>query len=146
MWRRKVTGALWLGLALAVGIPASATEWRPGIWVDENVVELRTTGPNEDPHWSPVWVAVLDDQLYVRLGKRAAGRIESNETHPYVDVRIAGHEFTNVLGEPVPELSEQVANELAEKYWGDFFVRLVPHPLTLRLVPATPTAATGMMP
>ena len=25
MWRRKVTGALWLGLALAVGIPASAT-------------------------------------------------------------------------------------------------------------------------
>ncbi|HWP66031.1 MAG TPA: hypothetical protein VNO26_08980 [Candidatus Limnocylindria bacterium] len=121
-----------------LGSPAAAAEpqWTPHLWVDEDVVELRTTRPGEPPHWFKVWVAVVDDQLYVRLGRRASERIEQNTTAPEVAVRIAGQEFERVRVENAPEMAERVADEMAEKYWTDVFVRWLPHPLTLRLVPA----------
>lgn len=133
---------------LAAAAPlAHAGSWTPELWVDEDTVELRTTEPGADPHSFPVWVAVLDDQLYVRLGSRAARRIERNTTAPLVGVRIAGQTFEAVRAEPAPEMAERVATELAEKYWSDLVIRFFPHPLTLRLVPERPapaaTPATG---
>jgi hypothetical protein len=121
-------------LALSWRLGAVATDWTPELWVDEATLELRTTDPGEEPHWSPVWVAVLDDQLYVRLGGRAAGRVERNVNKPYLGMRIAGREFPRVRGEPAPEMAERVAAEIKEKYWSDVFIRFFPHPLTLRLV------------
>lgn len=120
---------------LAGDAAAAEPRWTPGLWVDEDTVELRTTRSGEAPHWFKVWVAVVDDQLYVRLGRRAADRIEHNTTAPGVAVRIAGQEFDDVRVENAPEMAERVAAELAEKYWSDVLVRWVSHPLTVRLVP-----------
>jgi hypothetical protein len=133
----KMVLALALGSLLLLVRPAGAAEpqWTPGLWVDEDTVELRTTEPGKPPYWFKVWVAVVDDQLYVRLGSRATKRIESNTTGPEIAVRIAGEEFEHVKVENAPEMKERVADELAEKYWSDLLIRFAPHPLTLRLVP-----------
>jgi hypothetical protein len=121
--------------AVTLALPAAAAEWTPHAWADANTVELRTTNPGEADHWFPVWVVVLDDQVYVRLGSRAAGRIEKNTTAPIIGVRIAGQQFDRVKGVPAPEAVERVAKAMGEKYWSDVLVRYANHPLTLRLVP-----------
>ena len=132
----RMAGALVVAATLLLGRAADAAEprWTPGLWVDEDTVELRTTRAGEAPHWFKVWVAVIDDQLYVRLGSRAADRIEHNTTAPEVAVRIAGQEFDHIRVENAPEMAERVAAELAEKYWSDMLVRYFSHPLTMRLV------------
>jgi hypothetical protein len=125
-------------LAALRALPASAaTDWTPPAWADENTVELRTTDPGSEPHWFPVWHVVLDDQLYVRLGSRAAGRFDRNATKPIVGVRIAGKTFERVRGVVLPEMADRVAAAMADKYWtqGDFFVRYMDHPYTVRLEP-----------
>jgi hypothetical protein len=137
------------GLALGLATFASGGEEPvPGVGWDPDVlaaiaaastVELQTTAPGEAPHWFPVWVVVVDGQAYVRLGSRAAARVESDTKAPYLAVRAAGREFPRVKGEPVPELAERVAQAMRDKYWMDVLVRHVTHPLTLRLVPATST-------
>jgi hypothetical protein len=126
-------------LAALLGARSAATAadaaWTPELWADEDTLDLRTTEPGEPPHWSTLWVAVVDGQLYVRLGSRAAARIERNTTAPEVGVRIAGREFERVRAENAPQMAERVATEIAEKYWSDVLVRYMAHPLTLRLVP-----------
>ena len=126
-------------LAVCVGSATAAEEphWTPGLWVDEDTVELRTQRPGEEPHWFKVWVAVIDDQLYVRLGRRASERIDHNTTGPEIAVRIAGQEFLHVRVENAPQMADRVADELAEKYWTDILVRFMSHPLTVRLVPGS---------
>jgi len=71
----------------------------------------------------------------LKLGPRAAGRIEKNQTAPFVGVRIAGEQLERVRGEPAPDYAERVAKAMAAKYWSDVIVRHFSHPLTLRLVP-----------
>ena len=122
-------------LVALVAAPARAAEWKPRTYASENRLELRTTAPGEGDHWFPVWVVVLDDQVYVRLGTRAAGRIERNTTKPYVGVRVAGEQFERIKGMPAPESVERVARAMADKYWSDVIVRHMDHPLTLRLAP-----------
>ena len=73
----------------------------------------------EGEHWSRVWGVAVDDQLYVRLGRRAATRFEKNTTAPFVKVRISGHEFDHVRVEPAPEMAERVAAAMAATYWRD---------------------------
>ncbi len=124
-----------LGPASAEAQPAAQAAWEPAAWAAQETVELRTADPGEAPHWFPVWLVVIDGQLYVRLGSRAAGRVERSTTAPDLGVRIAGREFDRVKGVAAPEMAEQVARAMADKYWSDLFVRLFPHPLTLRLEP-----------
>jgi hypothetical protein len=127
-----------LTLVGVLGIVAAArgAEWTPRRYADTNTIELRTTAPGEKEHWFPVWVVVIDDQVYVRLGSRAAKRIASNQTAPYVGVRVLGDEFPRVKGEPAPAEAERVAEAMSAKYWSDILIHLFSHPLTLRLVPA----------
>jgi hypothetical protein len=135
---RGVRLATWVAaLVLAGGSLAVGTDsaWTPADWTEEDTVELRTTAAGEEPHWFKVWVAVVDGQLYVRLGRRAAERIEGNTAEPIVGVRIAGKEFERVRGTAAPEMAERVAEEIARKYWSDVLIRHVAHPLTLRLDP-----------
>jgi len=128
--------ALILGSAvLAAAEPAAAPGWNPNAWLDESTIELRTTAPGEEPHWFKVWQVVIDGQLYVRLGSRAAGRFESNQTRPVLAVRIAGQEFPEVKGVAVPDMAQRVDAAMADKYWSDVFVRWFGHPLVLRLSP-----------
>lgn len=114
---------------------ASAAEWTPRAYAGANTIELRTVAPGEGEHWFPVWVVVIDDQVYVRLGPRAARRIEKNQAAPWVGVRILGQQFERVRAEPAPDYAARVAKAMADKYWSDLIVHHFSHPLTLRLVP-----------
>ena len=109
--------------------------WDPEAFRGVDTLEFLTTEPEDGEHWSTVWLVVLDGQMYVRLGSRAAKRIEHNTTTPYVGVRIAGEQFDRVRAESVPDMADRVADAMAEKYWTDVFVRYFDHPLTMRLVP-----------
>jgi hypothetical protein len=120
----------------AWGAPAPvAGAWEPERFADVRTLDFLTVGPEEGEHWSRVWLVVLDAEVYVRLGSRAAERMELNLSSPYVAVRIAGEEFPKVLAEPRPDMADRVADAMAEKYWTDVFVRGLAHPLTMRLVP-----------
>ena len=134
MSQRGFFAALLLSTLLAT--PSAAAAWTPHAYAGANTIELRTVaaGEGEHEHWFPVWVVVIDDQVYVRLGPRAAGRIEKNQAAPYVGVRILGQQFERVRSEPAPDYAGRVAKAMAAKYWSDLIVHHFSHPLTLRLV------------
>jgi hypothetical protein len=114
---------------------AGAAEWDPQAFSKEDTLEYLTVGPEEGEHWSTVWLVVIDGQVYIRLGTRAAGRMEQNTTAPYVKVRIAGQQFDRVKAESVPDMVEPVAAAMGEKYTSDFLIKYFNHPLTMRLTP-----------
>ncbi|MEO8602732.1 MAG: hypothetical protein ABI629_09160 [bacterium] len=118
---------------VALSAAAARAEWNPAAFGTQDTLEFLTTAPNEAEHWSTVWLVVLDGQLYIRLGGRAAGRIESNTTKPKITLRIAGQEFDDVLAEPAPDQAAAVAKAMHDKYWSDVFVQFFNHPLTMRL-------------
>jgi hypothetical protein len=119
-------------MALAQG---SEGDWNPSAFAKEDTLKLRTVGPKEGEYWFPVWLVVIDGQVYVRLGSRAVGRVERNTTAPLLGVEVGGHRFDRVRGVPAPDYAERVAAAMADKYTSDIFVRWFSHPLTLRLVP-----------
>ena len=127
------------GLALATLLLsplAHAADWTPAAWKEEETVDLQTTVPDEGEYWFPVWLVVIDDQLYVRLGTKAAGRVEKSKSAPYMGVRIAGQQFDRVKGVPASrELVTKVADAMGNKYWSDVFIKYFDHPMTLQLVP-----------
>ena len=122
-------------LALLTAVAAYGA-WDPAAFSKLETLEFRTIGPEEGEHWSTVWLVVLDNQVYIRLGSRAAQRMEQNTSKPNVAVRIGGQEFDTVAAQPVPDMAGRVAEAMGEKYWSDVFVRHFDHPLTMRLVPA----------
>jgi len=122
-------------LVLSLKSPTIAAEWNPRSYATEDTLEILTVGSEEGAHWFPVWLVVLDDQVYVRLGSRAATRIQKNTTAPYIGVKVAGQQFDRIKTEEAPDRAEAVAKAIADKYWSDLFVHFFPHPLTLRLVP-----------
>jgi hypothetical protein len=125
-----------LALATLLLCPlARAADWTPAKWSELDTLDLRTNVPGEGEYWFPVWLVVMDDQAYVRLGSKAAGRVEKNTTKPYLGVRVAGQQFDRVKGTPAPEMAEKVAAAMGDKYWSDTFIRWFDHPLTLRLEP-----------
>ena len=85
-----------------------------------------------------MWIVVIDEQPYVRLGDRAYGRIRRNTTSPYVKLKVADKEFDKVKVEEMPDMKERVAAAMAEKYWMDILVRHESHPMVARLVPEAP--------
>ena len=114
--------------------PAFAA-WDPAAFSKQETLEFLTTAADEGEHWSTVWLVVLDGQVYIRLGGRAADRIEANTTKPIVKLRIAGQEFEAVNATPAPEQAAAVAKAMHEKYWSDVFIQYFNHPLTMRLTP-----------
>ena len=123
---------------LLLAVPAAAAappDWKPAGWSAENTVELTTDRPDEGTYTFPVWVVVLDDQPYVRLGGRAADRVEKSKSAPYVGVSVAGKHFDHVRCQPAPDEAPRVAKAMADKYWSDKIIHFFPHPLTCRLVP-----------
>jgi hypothetical protein len=134
--RTLARAAAAVALLAAVAVPARAVEgWTPSAWKDESTLQLRTAAPGEEPHWFPVWLVVIDGALYVRLGNRAARRVEHNASGMQLGIRVDDHEF-RVTGVPAPDMAERVAAAMREKYWSDVFVRWISHPMTLRLEPA----------
>jgi len=126
-----------LAAALLYAAPvACAASWDPATFSKQDTLKLRTNCPSEGEYWFPVWLVIVDGQVYVRLGSRAAGRIACNATAPFVGVEIAGQRFDHIRGEPAPDSAERVNRAMAEKYTSDIFVRFFSHPVTLRLMPA----------
>jgi len=120
------------------GLPAAAeapADWSPARWANENTLQLTTDRPDEGAYTFPVWLVALDDQLYVRLGGRAADRVEKSKSAPYVGVTVAGRHFEHVRCQPVPDAAPRVAEAMSQKYWSDLIIHHFPHPLTCRLVP-----------
>lgn len=137
--KRTVAAAVVLVISLLFAMPLAAQPtWQPSRFENVDTLEFSTiaAGEDEDLHWAMVWLVVLDDQVYIRLGSRAADRITGNTQTPYVGIKIAGQEFTRVRAEATPEMADRVAEAMADKYWSDIFVRFFSHPLTMRLVPA----------
>ena len=130
-------------LACAAVLLLSGTagaDWNPEVLGRENDLQFLTVAPDEGEHWSTVWLVLVDGQIFVRLGNRAADRVRNSTRWPYVDVRIGDETFQNVRVEPTPQMETRVADAMAEKYWMDVLFRYIPHPLTARLVPADPVA------
>ena len=128
---------LWLLLAL---VTAAAPLDLAGI-ADQSTIELLTVGAEEGEHWSTVWFVVIDGQMYVRLGTRAAKRIENNTTAPRLKLRVARSDVYPMRYEKVPDMAARIKAAMAEKYWSDIFgepfrrLGLSAPPLMLRLVP-----------
>jgi hypothetical protein len=114
--------------------------WDPNAFRDQSTLQIMTIGPEEGEHWSRLWLVVIDGQLYVRLGDRSFGRVQRNTASPYVRVKIGEQEFDRVQLEAAPDMTDQVAAAMADKYFMDILVRHQSHPMTARLV-AKPTPA-----
>ena len=127
---------LLLALSLAFVAAPVLADWDPAAFSKEETLEFRTDEPGEGEHWSTVWLVVLDGQVYIRLGSKAASRVEASTLKPKLPIRIAGQTFDNVTAEPAADQAAAVAKAMHEKYWSDVFVQYFSHPLTLRLVPA----------
>ena len=117
------------------GAAAPVPGWTPGAWASEDTLQLTTDRPDEGSYTFPVWLVVVDDQVYVRLGGRAADRVQKSKGAPYVGVMVAGTRFEKVRCEPAPEQVASVAEAMGKKYTSDLLIRYLPHPLTCRLVP-----------
>jgi len=133
---RRLAAALAFSSVLS-GAPAAAA-WDVDAFRVANTLEFETLSQEGESHWSTVWVVVLDDQVYLRLGDRAANRLQTNATGPIVEIRLGDETFDRVRAEPAPEMTEAVARAMGEKYWTDLLIRYFPHPLTVRLVPPPP--------
>src|SRR6185295_4079587 len=124
--------AVVLAMASACAPPKVVPSWDPAAFRELDTLQFLTVGPEEGPHWSTVWLVVLDGDVYVRLGSRAAGRMQANTTNPFVAVRIGGKEYERVRAEEVKAMVDRVQAAMAEKYATDLFVRWMEHPLTMR--------------
>ena len=135
-YRAALFAVALLGFLLAAPARSTDTHWMPAGWKDVDTLEMLTVGAEEGEHWFTLWLVVIDDDVYVRLGTKATERVERNTTTPYVAIRIAGQQFDQVKLVDAPELTERVADAMAEKYWSDVLIRFFSHPMTARLEPA----------
>ncbi len=104
---------------LSLSLLHAAPQWSAAELRDQSTIELLTVGPDEEEHWSTVWFVVIDDVLYLRLGPRAAKRIDQNTTAPRLQVRAAGREAQPMRYEKAPDRAEAVAAAMRNKYWSD---------------------------
>ena len=120
---------------LLLAAPALAADWTPAKWAAEDTLQFRTECPGEGEYWSYVWLVELDGDVWVRLGSRAAGRVDCSATKTTTSIRIAGEQFDGVQMVDTPAMAERVAAAMAEKYSTDIFVRFMTHPYTMKLLP-----------
>lgn len=128
---------LWMPFSLLlIWLSAStfaAQEQGWGLFGDEATLQVLTVDDTGREHWSTLWWVVVDGQLYLRLGRQGAARIEGNRNKPFVSVKIGGQRFDDVRVIAAPEKTEAVAEAMAKKYRLDLLIRYLPHPLTVRL-------------
>src|SRR3989442_9535844 len=113
--QRSLAAAAFIALVAA---PAGAAEWKPRTYASESTLDLRTTAPGEGDHWFPVWLVVLDDQVYVRLGTRAAGSVRRHTTNPQRRVRHPGPQLHRIKGEAPPQAAQRGARPAGDKEKG----------------------------
>ncbi len=134
----RLSAALALLMSSVLPISASSASaqsaWNAGEYAAESTLDFFTDCAEEGTHWTRVWLVVLDGQMYVRLGKPSAARVDCNTAKPYVKIRIGGRELPKVKFENRPEMATAVAAAMKEKYWSDFTVSWLAHPYTMRVL------------
>jgi hypothetical protein len=55
-----------------------AADWDARVFRDDATLEFKTVSPAGDEHWSTMWLVVIDGEVYVNLGTRAAERLRTN--------------------------------------------------------------------
>jgi len=130
----------WLGLALCgiVCVRAASAEtvaWTPNDWTKEETVKLCTNDPGEGEYCFPVWLVVIDGDVYVRLGTKASERMRKNIAGFVLPVELAGHRFEKVRATEAPDYVDRVNQAMAGKYTSDIIIHHFSHPLTMRLRP-----------
>jgi hypothetical protein len=139
-----VVAALFIALiGTARGADTAVPGWDASAFRDESVIQIMTTEPDVGEHWSKLWVVVIDDQPYVRLGSRSYGRVQRNTTSPFVKLKVGDQEFDKVKLEEMPDMKDKVAAAMADKYFMDKLIRLETHPMVARLVPEAAPASSG---
>jgi hypothetical protein len=88
IYRIAELAILWFVLSIVLAAAGRADDkavqgWDPEVFRDTSTIKIMTTEPDVGEHWSNLWVVVIDEQPYVRLGDRAYGRIQRNTTSPY---------------------------------------------------------------
>ncbi|MCK6557162.1 hypothetical protein L6Q96_21675 [Candidatus Binatia bacterium] len=134
-FRAVLVSAVFVATAVATGA-AGGPAWTPAQWVDDDTLKLCATTPEEATYCFPVWLVVLDGNVYVRLGTKASNRVKANTAGMVLPVEIGGQRFEKVRLVDAPDKIDAVARAMADKYWSDFSVRWLAHPMTLRLEPA----------
>jgi len=128
-------------LSLSMAATGALAGWEPERFAAESTLEIMTVDAEGGEHWFPIWLVVVDGDVFIRLGNRAADRVAANTRSPIVSVRIAGEEFGSVQALATPGMADAVGDAMAEKYFSDLFIRILPHPMTMRLVPVVRQAA-----
>jgi hypothetical protein len=129
------TRTLAIAVVLSLAGQALATQWNPQAVRDESTLEFLTVREGEEGHWSTVWFVVLDGDVYVNLGDRAANRLSTNTTAPFVSVRIDEAEFEHIRVNAAQDRQKEVAEAIADKYWSGFLVPYRPPSQVMRLRP-----------
>lgn len=146
--RTVAVASIFLLTALVTGVFADGNAvpgWNPDAFRDESTLQIMTTSPEGEEHWSNLWLVVIDHKLYVRLGDRSWDRVQKNKTVPWVKVKVGDKQFDKVLLETAPEMVDRVAAAMAQKYWLDLLIKYEEHPCTARLI-AQPTPAAAPTP
>lgn len=134
-WPSRRTRIFLCGIVLATsGLSVQAQSWDPERFAKHDVITLRTNCEGEGEYAFPVWLVVVERHVFIRLGSRAANRVECTPGR-IIGVEIGGAKFDRVRAIPSPEMADRVAAAMAEKYPSDLLIRWFPHPLTARLDP-----------
>jgi hypothetical protein len=146
LYRISYAAAVMVALCIALTASVHADEsivsgWNPSAFRGDSVLQIMTTEPEVGEHWSKLWLIVIDNQLYVRLGDRAYGRVQKNTTSPYVKLKIGDQEFDKVKLVEMPDMKGKVAAAMADKYFMDKLVRYESHPMVAQLTPEPSTPA-----
>ncbi len=131
------TWALVLVFVWLIGGDGFAADWDGQLFRDESTLEFMTVSPDGEEYWSTVWLVVIDGDVYINLGKRAAERLRANTRAPFVSVRVAGSEFGGIRADPAQERQKDVAAAIAAKYWTGLLVPYAAPSLVMRLRPGT---------
>jgi hypothetical protein len=128
-----IVAVLWAGSAF--GSEPNAPTW--SAVANESTLVVLSQNPDGTPHETTVWLAVVDDQGFIRTGNTAW--YPNLERNPDISVRIAGKEYP-VRAELVKDetLEAKVIAAFNAKYgWEDSFVGWIfrgkPH--IIRLAP-----------
>jgi len=135
----------WLAIAVVLWASvALAAEPNPPSWssvANESTLVVLSENPDGTPHETTVWLAVVDDQGFIRTGNTSW--YPNLERKPEIAVRVAGKEYA-VRAELVKDeaLEAKVVAAFNAKYgWQDTFVGWVfrgkPH--IVRLAPRAPS-------
>ena len=61
----SVWSAFCMGILLSSQAVGNAAEWNPQNFATEETLSMRTIGPEEGEYWFPVWLVVIDNQVYL---------------------------------------------------------------------------------